>query len=243
MAPQFVRYSLVAFVLLSGGVIANLTLMQPQSWSSAGRAGAQATSKPAAVKGAGTRVTKIAAKPEPVGTPEAPKLLNEAGLREAERLAQKNDRGAVSAELVRAVQRELKVKGYHPGVEDGVAGTQTRAAVMAFEADNSLPLTGKASEELLQYLVLGVSGARMTNGQSERQISLPARDVIAKVQQQLSSLGYMDGPADGQPGPRLSDAIRRFEIQSGLKPTGRVSGLLIAKLESGSERGRLAHRW
>ena len=46
-----------------------------------------------------------------------------------------------SVELTRAVQRELKAKGYETGVVDGVAGLVTRAAIMAYEADHGLTLT------------------------------------------------------------------------------------------------------
>ena len=39
------------------------------------------------------------------------------------------------SDLTRAIQRELKAKGYEAGAVDGVIGLVTRGAIMAYESD------------------------------------------------------------------------------------------------------------
>lgn len=61
---------------------------------------------------------------------------------------------AVEPDLITKVQALLREKGYpEVGEPDGKFGTRTRNAILAFEADNGLPLTGKVSDELLVALV------------------------------------------------------------------------------------------
>src|SRR5262245_4676714 len=57
------------------------------------------------------------------------------------------------ADTVRAVQEELNRQGYGPVETDSVVRQPTRAAIMAFEQDHHLGLTGEASQELLKTLV------------------------------------------------------------------------------------------
>jgi predicted chitinase len=55
--------------------------------------------------------------------------------------------------LVYEIQSKLTQLGYRPGLIDGIPGTETRNAIMAFEADNDMPITGKPSKDLLEPLV------------------------------------------------------------------------------------------
>ena len=48
---------------------------------------------------------------------------------------------------IRAIQTELARRGYEPGVANGAAGLVTRAAVLAYEHDQGLPLTGDPSPD------------------------------------------------------------------------------------------------
>jgi peptidoglycan hydrolase-like protein with peptidoglycan-binding domain len=48
------------------------------------------------------------------------------------------------------------------------------------------------------------------------------RMVLAEVQQQLISRGYYQGRADGRHGRRTALALRAFQFDSGLPPTGRL---------------------
>ncbi len=56
------------------------------------------------------------------------------------------------------------------------------------------------------------------------------RELATQVQQLLAKLGYDPGPADGMPGARTRDAIRKFEADRGLPVGGAVSPELLAAL-------------
>ena len=51
-----------------------------------------------------------------------------------------------------AIQNMLTFLGYDPGPADGAPGPATENAIMAFQADNDLPVDGQMSGELLVLL-------------------------------------------------------------------------------------------
>ena len=53
---------------------------------------------------------------------------------------------------------------------------------------------------------------------------------IRWVQQRLQSLGYNPGPADGLVGSKTTAAVRRYQQDQGLVPTGRITSQLIQTL-------------
>lgn len=57
-------------------------------------------------------------------------------------------------------------------------------------------------------------------------------EVIAKVQQALSKLGFDVGTADGVVGPKTRDAIRAFERATGMSESGSINPRLLAVLGS-----------
>lgn len=133
----------------------------------------------------------------------------------------------IDVDVVRTVQRELAHRGYEPGPADGLVHAVTRAAVMAYEHDHGLPLTGLPSEHLLKMILFGVPADAARDGGRE---PLPqAREVIRNVQDSLVSLGY-PVKVDGRMGKETAHYIRAFESQHGLTPSGRVSGALLLKL-------------
>jgi peptidoglycan hydrolase-like protein with peptidoglycan-binding domain len=135
-----------------------------------------------------------------------------------------------SAELTRAIQRELKARGYDTGAVDGVPSLVTRAAIMAFEADHGLALTAEPRQDLLRAIVLGSGGETLTPGEAATEPGPQAVLVIRAVQQALQGLGYRTGAADGRLGTETVTAIRRFEAAQGMKESGRISGPLVARL-------------
>ena len=69
-------------------------------------------------------------------------------------------------DVIRAVQRELGMRGYKPGIPSGVVTAATRSAIMAFQHDHGLPLTGEPSEALLKAIVFEHSGVVRAPGNS-----------------------------------------------------------------------------
>lgn len=134
---------------------------------------------------------------------------------------------ALPNKLVLAIQRELSQRGYDPGRQTGIPGILTRAAIMAFEADQHLPITGEPSEELLRQIVLGIAGSETSLKVVQ---GTHATRVTAGAQRLLAHLGYDPGPVNGMLGDATRKALRRFEGDAGFVPRGRISGEVIAEL-------------
>jgi peptidoglycan hydrolase-like protein with peptidoglycan-binding domain len=139
-------------------------------------------------------------------------------------------------ETVRAVQGELNRLGYGPVAADGAIRPELRAAIIAFEHEHRLPLTGEATQALLKQLLFGAPAAPTTSGPPEAP-SPHAQAMIRQVQQMLADRGYRPGAVDGRLSPETVAAIRTFEVDQGLVPKGRISVALLERLESGMGGG------
>ena len=222
-----VKLQLIGFFLLSAGVAGNLFLLQPQMRGSRGEARQVASANPS---GFGDTGSIERSKLEPVRA-TAP------GVASISTIEIPRD----AADVTRAIQRELEVRGYETGGADGVVGIMTRAAIIGFEYDHAMVLTGRASQELLRRILLGEGNMRSQPVGSRGQ-SAEARDAIQSVQTSLARLGYRPGRVDGQLTPETSRAIREFEVDQALPESGRVSGPLVARLARLESEGRMASR-
>jgi Putative peptidoglycan binding domain len=133
-------------------------------------------------------------------------------------------------QTITAVQRELVSRGYGPLTPDGVPGLVTRAAIMAYEFDHRLPLKGEATASLLARIVLGSSANETVDAAAGRVRSPEAEIVLRTVQQSLAGLGYQVGKIDGHTSDDIARAIREFEVDEGMKQSGRVSAELFTRL-------------
>ena len=145
------------------------------------------------------------------------------------------------AETIRAVQRELIQRGYGPIQADGVPGLVTRAAVMAFEHDNRLALTGAATPGLLKHILLGAAAGAGQGADAGRVRTPEAEHVIRTVQQSLAVIGYQPGRVDGRVGEDTERAIREFELDEGQAGSGRISADLVTRLARATSVGGKAH--
>jgi peptidoglycan hydrolase-like protein with peptidoglycan-binding domain len=133
-------------------------------------------------------------------------------------------------QTIRAIQRELALKGYDPGPADGNLGMMTTAAIMAFEHDEGLNLTGEPSERLLRHIILGRAAEDAGADAASQRPAETVTRLVRAVQQGLATLNYAPGMADGSLSEETVRAIREFEMDQGLVPTGRISGRLIVRL-------------
>lgn len=135
----------------------------------------------------------------------------------------------VTPDLVKAIQRELMARGFDPGSADGQNGSLTRAAILSFEFEEGMALTGEPSQILLRRLVLGATSedARIKATAKPDAASLK---LVKAIQQALATLQYSPGAADGMLKAETVRAIREFEMDQGLQPSGRISGRLIGRL-------------
>lgn len=234
MTPRLARVALSGFLLLAAGVTANALYLQGAAERVASKPAppplrAESQRQPSQTKEPKTE--KAAAAVEPA----APRLSD----KDAQPLNVRTVRVAtvssalqeeVGAETVRVVQAELNRLGYGPIAADGVMRPASRAAIMAFEHDHRLALTGEASQALLKQLLFGGPAAAAGSGSVEVR-SAHAQAVIEDVQRRLASRGYRPGAIDGRLSADTVAAIRTFETDQGLVPRGRISAALLERLE------------
>lgn len=146
-------------------------------------------------------------------------------------------------DIVKGVQKLLGQKGYEPGAPDGVVGLGTRAAIMAYEHDNGLPVSGEPSEPLLRHMQGVPAAVAATQASRQRPVRSPsAEHVVRSVQQSLAQLGYFSGKIDGRSSDETVRAIREFEMDQSMMPTGRVSAQLMNKLARATGSPKAAQR-
>ena len=130
---------------------------------------------------------------------------------------------AVSA-YTAALQQDLADTGHYADAVDGVYGPATVAAVENLQASNGLPVTGtvdKATAAALKEELEAVGGAAA-------QESLAT---TAALQQTLTLAGFWDGPVDGVWSDELTAALKAFQVELGVEPTGDVDAATIAAFE------------
>ena len=137
---------------------------------------------------------------------------------------QSADAAAALREYTVALQQQLKKAGYLEGEADGVYGPQTVAAVEALQADAGLPVTGLVDRATRAALDDALA-AKGQSAASEEQIEATA------VQTMLKLTGYWPGPIDGEWTPELEDALREFQKDLGVEPTGALDAETLAALQ------------
>ena len=144
---------------------------------------------------------------------------------------EQQERGAVAVrDYTTALQQSLAQAGYYTDDVDGVYGPATVEAVESLQESHGLPTTGtvdKATAAALQSDLAAKGGA------AEKQ----SVATTAAVQQTLSLAGFWSGPVDGEWTPALTEALKAFQTELGVKPTGVVDAATIAALERAIAEG------
>jgi len=133
-------------------------------------------------------------------------------------------------EVVLAVQAALRDNGHYSGGLDGLAGEETRSAILAFERAVGREATGKATLELLAEIRSAGHGANASHAGAGDAPQPDSR--VAEVQAALARSAYGPLTADGIFGPQTGDAIIRFQRDHGLPVTGEISDALVVELRS-----------
>jgi peptidoglycan hydrolase-like protein with peptidoglycan-binding domain len=144
---------------------------------------------------------------------------------------------------IESVQRELAASGLYSGQVDGVSGRRTKLAIIAYQRANGLDETGIATADLIEHIRYTRQITDAVN-MTEVTPSSPARarpaakavDTVTRVQVGLAELGYEPGTINGQLGQQTRNAIRKFEHDRGIAPTGDISSTLIVELEKMNSR-------
>jgi peptidoglycan hydrolase-like protein with peptidoglycan-binding domain len=223
MTPFRMRLFVVAFLALAAATSINAIYMQEAPRRTAAAVSGATPAKDAA----GRPAAATAALPGDevpaagIGQPAGAAAAREDARQQPEPLPDPHPR-------VKSIQRELSSRGYHPGRQDGVLAPETRAAILAYEFDEHMPLTGEATEDVLKALIFAKAAGRTRIGASDR--FEHRREIVEQVQHMLAQLGYTAGPVDGRLDARMREAIRRFETDRRLKPTGRLSERVLLEM-------------
>jgi peptidoglycan hydrolase-like protein with peptidoglycan-binding domain len=137
---------------------------------------------------------------------------------------QQKDAEAAVRSYTSALQESLRKAGYYDGKVDGVYGPATVDAVEGLQGAHDLPVTGAVDTATAAALADDVAAAGGATAQEELVTT-------TAVQQTLKLAGFWDGPVDGEWTPELTEALKEFQTELGVKPTGAVDAATIAALE------------
>lgn len=133
-----------------------------------------------------------------------------------------------SPRTIRAIKRELNYHGYEAGLENGDVTLDMRAAIVSYEFDMGLPLTGRAGNRLLKSLLFEAGTALPPK--SRRAHFESSHKLIEAVQGVLSRMGYGASASSGYLDEATRYAISRFETDRNLDESGRLTARLLVEI-------------
>ncbi len=116
---------------------------------------------------------------------------------------------------VRDLQDALKTLGHNPGPIDGVFGTETEAAVRAFQQSRGLTVDGIVGR--VTWINIDEADQNepvLQNGST----GLPVR----RLQSRMSAVNFDTGGVDGRFGAKTEAAVRKLQRESGIGADGIV---------------------
>jgi peptidoglycan hydrolase-like protein with peptidoglycan-binding domain len=126
-----------------------------------------------------------------------------------------------------ALQRELARRGYSNQLQGRPNGL--RLAILAYEFDNGLPLTGEPTEALLKRVLF--DGNQGPRGSFTDRAELNTK-LVMEAQRMLAGLGFFRGTFSGRMDVWTSNAIRDFERHRGIPLSGRLTDQTLLELIS-----------
>jgi peptidoglycan hydrolase-like protein with peptidoglycan-binding domain len=136
---------------------------------------------------------------------------------------------AQALDTVTGIQRELKRRGYHAGPEDGQAHVGLREAIIAYEFDRGLPLTGEPTQQLLKELLFAPFSSAPPQQLSPKRLESTV-ELVKQVQTALASLGYGPQAINGKLDEPTRAAIRLFQTERNIPATGALSERLLLEI-------------
>lgn len=147
-------------------------------------------------------------------------VLQNKVLKEAEQL-EHGDHG----EVVRVLQKKLKILSYYDDEIDGDYDILTEYALKKFQADHQITITGQTDKETIIALIeveKDLHLKRLKHLSSSVYPGMHGKDVEI-VQDALKYFGYYDGQIDGIYGPLTKDALQIAEEEHGIELTKEVT--------------------
>ena len=130
------------------------------------------------------------------------------------------------------IQRELNRLGYNAGPVDGWMGARTREAIRAYQRDHDLLVDGQPTSSLLSHVR---DTARRGRSEPARPAPESSSQQIADIQDALRALGYEVGRRSGRLTDETQSAIRSYESDHGLLPSGQPSAELLRHMRRSVE--------
>ena len=243
MTPLRIRLLVLAFLGLATAISVNALYFQEAPQLAAGEKGEELAEAPASApapekpqprsataalpKSGLTKSALNAAEPVSATRPEPEANHTKPGDWPV-RQAQPARRDAVSERVVQAIQRELAHRGYDPGGVDGRVDIETRSALIAYEFDKGMPLTGEPTEAILKSLLFSVGegvGVERAEERFERR-----RELVAEVQSMLAKMGYGAPEGHGRLDATTRQAIEKFESDRNLTASGRLTPRVLLEM-------------
>jgi len=147
-----------------------------------------------------------------------------------------NDDDMSQRDLVRAIQEELNDKGYNAGPEDGVFGPTTRRAIVTYQSDANIEITGEASQRLLRHMRSSDVDAGTTVA-AESEGDLPSAELIQQIEDELTRLGWDVGTSDGEWGSKSRSAATEFQVAINVEADGEPDTELLQQLRNSYRTG------
>ena len=132
-------------------------------------------------------------------------------------------------DAVLLAQTYLTSLGYDAGPIDGVAGTRTRVATMAYQSAEGADQTGFLTYADLSHLGNVALADHAGIATSE---TLADKEAVVIVQAHLAYFGYQPGPLDGSIGPATLEALSAYQIDRGMAPHAAVTPALLAHMHN-----------
>jgi len=127
---------------------------------------------------------------------------------------------------VKTLQANLNLLGYNAGTPDGIFGNGTKNAVISFQKTYGLSADWIAGTNTLDAISTTVN-RKNKNILSKGQVSNDVKD----LQNNLITLGYLSGTADGAFGKNTENAVIAFQKKYGLTPDGLVGNTTRNKIK------------
>ena len=142
------------------------------------------------------------------------------------------EKGAYGDQVVR-LQKALQNYGYFSGKCDGAYGDATQAAVRRFQMANGLKETGIADGTMFMRLYDGNPLSWEEFIEMNCASVGDAGDHVRLIQLWLKKAGCFSGECTGRYGEGTQQAVKDFQLQNGLEPSGDVDGATSRLLFTG----------
>lgn len=148
----------------------------------------------------------------------------------------RDDQGdrATERQLIAGIQSELNRLGYNAGPADGAFGPKTRRAIVTYQSDMNMQITGEASPRLLERLK--DTERRVTEDDDDEVPAMSQAELIRSIEAELNRLDWDVGTPNDEWSNRSRDAAKAFQREIGVTQDGIPDRELLTQLQNSYRR-------